>query len=963
MRRFISYLLLCGATVLGVGASTVPVLLNMDADLAYESGKTLYFRASKWDESSLNGNYTGEGGEFLDLDDGLPAGSKQPIAYIADTMRERLDAFGISGYKVETQGGDTLAVTLRTPKDSANLYDSVQRYLAFSGGDYELDASDDSHDGYAYNQLWADIIDGQTASIVDMDQGAYKVPTVVIPLKSGDDYKTAFDDLVKYCTDNTKAADEEAGTEATNCTVVIWSNRLGETDTYKNAQTNPNIRAKIFKEESSSTVAYYADDDTDKTTPYLRLIPNSSATSGSEYDPTKTQEAYDAARALMLTFNAGAFQYDALKTSGEANAPRYAVNFIYSEKAPASVESFFTLGWNREVAMTATMISTIVCIAFLIVLLAFFDRALAALDVAVIAITGFSSLAVFAAFGAQFNIAALIGLAAVALTAAFGTIFYGAKLKEELYKGRTLKKAHTEAVRRSLWPTIDMGIVTIVIGLCVYGLAGDMASKGGVMLVLGGFFGLLANLIYTRIAGWLLCNDSTTAVKFPKMLGVRSENIPDLVKEEKQSYFGPFADRDFSKGRKIGIIATCAFLLAGIGATIGFGVASGGNSFFNSSSYENSAPVLHIDVRSSNSSSITITSLREVSDLKTDDFDKDSAPTDVFHTYKIGQTYLADIVTNIELTTQSKAVSVGEGDTVETYYWFYYTATLGSNNADIVSSLADSSKELTITKWDGAAYSPFGATTLSELSSDIITQFVGSDVRDLLYAGAFSDDVYITFDAVTPASLTPYLWQIALSVGVGIAATLVYLCIRFRPSRGIVAGLGIAASSFIAVTFFILTRISTLPVVALGAIPVAVIAAGLALFILNGEKEIYRDSKEKDKDNYEFRLQCLHQATSRQAGNALFFALLSFYVAIVFLAFGPRVYGNAYIAVVLGVAFALAITLTSMASLSGGLAKAFSRITIRKPNLKKKKAKQGGQLMKKRNSAEPEESIFIGIND
>ena len=48
-------------------------------------------------------------------------------------------------------------------------------------------------------------------------------------------------------------------------------------------------------------------------------------------------------------------------------------------------------------------------------------------------------------------------------------------------------------------------------------------------------------------------------------------------------------------------------------------------------------------------------------------------------------------------------------------------------------------------------------------------------------------------------------------------------------------------------------------------------------------------------------------------------------------------------------------------------AKGFSKIRIGKPNLKKlsKKAepKKGGQLMKKKASAEPEEAIFIGIND
>ena len=114
MRRFLSYLILCGATLVGVGASVAPVAVNMmDGDLAYADGQTLYFRVANTDVTSINGNYTDDAGGFLTYDETL---SKQPIEYVADTMRERLDAYGITAYNVETQGADTVAVTLRTPR-------------------------------------------------------------------------------------------------------------------------------------------------------------------------------------------------------------------------------------------------------------------------------------------------------------------------------------------------------------------------------------------------------------------------------------------------------------------------------------------------------------------------------------------------------------------------------------------------------------------------------------------------------------------------------------------------------------------------------------------------------------------------------------------------------------------------------------------------------------------------------
>ena len=961
MRRYISYLLLCGATLIGAGAAVGPTVRNMDTDLAYSSGQTLHFKAAEWDESSLNGNYTNEEGVFLERLEGV---KKQPIEYIADTMRARLDAFGISGYKVETEGYDSITVTVRTTKDSDTLYGYLQRYLSFSGGDYELDASDTSAEGYAYNELWSTIIDGQTAYIADMDQGTYKVPTVVVPLKEGNDYKTAFDDLVKYCQDNSSEGDDQ-GSEGKSTTIVVWSNRA-DTDTYDLVNQNSNVAAKVVSVVSAANGVYYDANDTDKEKPSLRLIPNSSATSGSEYDPTKTQEAYDAARNLMLTVNAGAFQYDELKGTAQ-QAPKYAVTFTYSEKAPASVESLVINGdWNREVALSSTLIAIGVTALFLIVLLAVFERIMAVLHVTTLMISSFSAFATFVAFGAPFNIAALIGLTAGAIATLFGSLFYSAKLKEELYKGRTLKKAHNEATRKALWPTLDMGIVTILIGLCIYGLAGDVASKAGVMLVLVGFFGLVANLLYTRIAGWLLCNDSTMASSFHKQLGVREDRIPDLAKEEKPSYFGPYADRDFTRGKKISLLASLLFLLGGVGTAIGFGAVSGGSSFFNSAAYSEAPSVLHIDVRSDDVGQIKINGLSEIASLLDPNFTEGSAPNDLFHKYKIDGKYLADYVSEVTLCDSPRSLYYGEGDDGQTYYWFYYEATLGKESAKVTSWIRNANVELSLQKWNNlsGAYEDMPETSFYELSSDILGT-IGNTVKGELDTGAYSEDVYITFEAVTPADLTPYLWQVTLGLGVGLASVLIYLCIRFRPSRGIVVTMFASAASFIAVTFFIMTRISTTPVVSLGAIPVAIIALAIGLFLLAAEKEIFREAKEKDKDNAEFRAECLKTASSRQAGNVLLLALLALYVSVVFLAFGPRIYANAYLAVVLGIAFATALTLTAVAPCGAFLGKRFAKITVRRPSrsAKKRKAKTGGQLMKKNKSAEPEESIFIGIND
>ena len=963
MRRYISYLLLSGATLIAVGASVFPTALKADADLAYESGQTFYFKAAKWDENSVNGNYTGSDGRFLEND---PTLSKQPIEYIAETMRTRLDAFGITGYKVSTEGADTLVVTARVRDDSDELYTQLKDYLCFSGGDYELDATDTSSENYAHKTTWETVLDGKTAFISEWEQqSGVKIPTVVIPIVNEGENVADFKSLIDYCKSFSSGAEGEETTSS--CNLVVWANRNPETDLYKDSSSNPNIKAKIFMDGITPTdAAYYESSDTEQTTPTgLRLIPQSSALSGGgEFTPDKAQIAYEAARSLMLTFNATAFQYDALKASSSAAAPKFHISYTHSVKASPSVEALMVNGANnREIATSGTFISILVSFVCIALLLAFFERSFAPMHLATMGLTMFGAFATYVAFGAPFNVAALIGLIGVGAMSLFATLYYSAKVKEELYKGRTLKKAHAEGVKRALWPTIDIGIIGIVLGVCIYGLAGDLASKAGVMLAVGGFFALIGALVFTRIAGWLLCNDSTLNEKFPKYIGVKKERIPNLANEEKQSFFGPFAERDFTRGKKISLIASCALIVCGIGAAIGWGASTQGKSFFNSSAYEASAPTLRIDVRSSTETKISLTSLSDTSKLVDPTFVNGSVPKDVFHYYLVDNKYLADYFEDVRLSSESKAVFVEDGSSGLTAYWFYYEITFKKGESNLAKAISNPLLPLSFAKWNDVSknYEPMAIDNISDFSADVIAQFGDGNV-EVLGNGAFSEYVVITFDAVTPAELTPYLWQVTLGVGIGLAALLLYFCLRYRPSRGIAATALVAGSSFVGVTFFILTRISTTPVVSLGAIAIALFASLLASHLLNVESDVYRDSKEKEKNTFEFRLECLKTAGSRSAHNLFLLSLLFLYTLIVFFAFGPRIYGSIFLAAILGSVLSLALALTAMPTLSRPFAKLFSKITIRRPTRKKKK-KAGGQLLKKHATAEHEESIFIGIND
>lgn len=944
MRRYVGYVVLCAAVILGVGGATAPFIAKMNSDLSYSDGKTLYFKASEYDEASSNGNYGDQGGSFLDADQLRDPNNDNQLAIytLADTVKSRLDVWNLSEYEVSVQGYDTIAVSVRTKTDSDTQYTYLENYLSFSGGDYELDVTDEKVSEESKKDSWGSMLDGTEAFIQSIEMNGYNFPVVLV--KIPDSYKSDFTDLLTAAGNANSSSDsseKSSSAEEDSCKLVLWANRV-DGDLYKDSVSgggkNSNLTKKILAVESVSNdnAVYYYDSDEKKENPFLRLIPSSIAiTSEGTYDPSHAQEAYDAAVYLRNMFNASELSIN----DGSAKH-RFALSFTYSELTPATVESLNAYtSWSVFPAMGGTMIATLVTAALLCLVLALFNRIFSLAQIASIAASVFSTFALFVSFGAQFNVAACLGLLVVALVSAFGAIYYGAALKDELYKGRTLKKANQEAAKKSTWPILDASILTAILGIFVYIFGGELASKFGTMLVLGAIFSLAANLILTRFAAWLLCNDSSMQASFPKQLNLDPKKIPDLLKEEKQSYFGPYEKKDFSKSKKWTGAVLGAVVAAGIATMIVFGIQNDGN-VYNTAAYTQKSTVLRIDVRSTSSDIISLEGISTVDDVYSKDGDQD-----LLHRVQVDGKALADLTSSSEVFLSEKPLSVYDASNETTYYWYYYSVNLSS----YLENEPDSTHNIQVLS--GGQFVPASSDSLDEALQNYMT--------DVFLPGADESNLSVRFATVSPELGQPYLDKLCLALGVALAVDLVYLCLRFRPSRGISATLGAATVGYCAIAFFVFTRISVTPLVTLGALAGALLSLILALFALNKEKEIYKESREKEKNTYEFRSECLKKGVSRSAASFLLLAILSAYGAIAFFGFGPRPFMMIYLAMVMGLAFLTAYDLSLLCPVSLLFAKLFGK--IRFAPIKRKKAKKGVAMKKK--GGEPEEAIFIGIND
>lgn len=917
MRRKFAYILLAGSLLLGAAATIGPTIVKLDTDVSLSSGRDLVFRISNYG-TTYNGIQT----ENYVYNDNYAA-----VNAVADEFTTRLTTWGTQG-TVTKEGFSTIRVTIRSQENNSDEYGYLEKYLPFSGGSVSVDASDTTGTDYGKLPGWTNIFEGQTARVEYLEQDSGKLPVVVVPLKTvgsvrGEDGDYA--KLLKYCKDNTTEAKEgDSSSSSKQCLVTYWSH-MQEGDNYvdatKDTNRDINMYNRIFFAQLQDYGWYTKDKEKTDKDYYdeAQLIPSSAAIQSGKFDSTKTDSAAKAAKLYMNMLNAEDY-----KNIGAG----YDISFAYEATAAATAENLVTkTGWDLTPAWGKTLISTLVAFAVAAVILVLFYGlgALAILSNVAVAVMGALLFCVY--FHAQFGVGALVGLVLVGLIAAFGGAYYFAKIKEQLYLGRSLKKAHTEAAKKALWPTIDASLVAIILGLCVYAWVPDVIGKMGLMLVFGSVFAGLSNLLILRLEGWLLANDNTVEGQIQKVYNVDTKKIPDALKDEKPSYFGPYANHDFQKPAKWVSIVMASLVLASI---IGVSVftAIKGSTTYNTAAADANTTSLSVEYR-----------------LQDNDSAKESnklPSTDEFETavlYKIG-------VKNSDGTTKIEAFSSAD----------YGEVTLTEGASTLYYSEEEESWKVYYFTVDMNAY--YGDTL------KYIYTFGGTDYgtfREALEAAVVNvagENTYVGVDEVTHAVSTPSMASLWLGLGVGLLIDMVYMMIRYRPSRGFAAGVLAFASSALVCGFFALTRIPVTPLVSGGAVVAGLLTLVYSLFILGKEKELYKESRERDKDTLAFRSECLTSGVKESAGEVVVMLLMSAFVFVLYYGFAPSVWQYLFLGSLFGVVAVAVLALYVLAPFAIQIAKFLSRFHFNFHPFKKETPEQT-----KHKSAEPEEAVFIGIND
>ena len=891
MRRLWSHIVIAATSLLMVGATFATVVTNINSNIEFEKGQELTFRiTAKDDDGNPDKDY-----EFT---------TDEAVKETAEIMEKRLATADISRYKVETAGFDTIKVSF--VQDTAQEYEIIQNYLSFNA----TLAISNSKETYA---LATEFLDANKKAYLEIENG---YPTIVIPIKADNELFQAVYTEAKEMSDNNTGeveeqhehSDDEEETEVTrHAYLYLWYDYIEDYYSYDKINQNSSdtynqaIADKVLMTFDAANP--FVDDEQTA----LRAYVNPKTDDNNEVTPESLKQAFKNARYYVNLLNAGQMEYH--------------VDFMFSKTADLFVESLVNLGEHQTLAWSRTFIATIVAIAVISLLLVYFYR-LGASGIAVTSIVStFIGLLLVVALGAEYNIAGMVGLIALGLISVLSGVIYMNKFKEECYRGRTLKKANSEAAKKSLLPIVDLHAVLVAMGVACYLLGGVMMKSFAVATILGGLSSLLLNLLFLRGMQWLVTNEQGLSGRYD-LFDVAADQVADGLDENKARYEGANADKDYTKHKKPIGIAGIVLFVASVTCMLVFGISQKGAIYSSDSKYGNSQVYIEYTSEVANNTSLT-------ADVK-DRIDS------IINNSTLDGTPLKEI-TELETYEYVAKYDTNKGGTSTIYYAYYRI------NFDKALSGNEMLKYNDLTP---IAVKDF--FTLDELNNAS-----GANLKvPANVSVSLKDSVRINADQPSVASLIA-----ATSVGIGISA--LYLLLRYRLSRGLASLIVSTVATGISAGLFAMLRFLPVTSYAGIAIPfIAIFTLAIGIIFMNKEREMVLEDRNRD-NSIEARNTLMVKATALSSTPITIAFIMALYLGVNFFGFMFTNISYIFLAVILGVSIATALTLVCFGPLAQVFFKAFSGVKIIKPKAKKKKARP----VRVNKSAEPEEAIFIGIND
>lgn len=859
MRRFIAFIMLAVSILLGVGFATPGMMRNAKLSLDYTSGREFIYsveRKSSDDDTTIRDSEMNE---------------------LVNSLSNRLNDAGVSRYNVIIEGNDQVRV--QVSQDYNDKYEHIKKLMSFDS-DFTLAASDSNADH---------IVTGEEAFGNNKAYVDYKGSQAyfVIPLAN----KKPVEELSKYAISLNSAGDGEATSDEGK--ILLWSNFDAEVDTLAKSKEDG-------QEEMASRILCKFDPSNLYFDEANKLL----SVAITDY----SSEQYSTAYALNAS---KAQSYVDLFNARPINLK---LTFMFDEYVDPAAEAFITYDKPNTLAWSRTLLALIMGLVIVSIFMIAFYKIQGFNAVVNLLLTLFVTFGLFNAVGMTFNVAAIVGLIVVTMLSLISSIIYIETFRNEVYRGRTMKKANQEANKKTFASLIDTHLVTLLVSVVTYFVGSAVIQSLAIACVIGSLISFIANITTNRLLGWLITNDTSSQTNY-KLFGIKADKIPDLTKEEKQTYYAPTQDTDFTKKAKRNGLGTLIALGVMILASIGFGVF--GNGVVNYSSNQEFTRAYY----ELNEYGETI---RDTSkDISIEYFNE-----------KINIDQLKDAGVKVRDINKFEGTSATD-ETAKVYY--YVIDFKGVVSADTVVSVNVEGETL-----ETYLYSIINPDENEQ--TDIVSF---KQVREVGTKPTIN---------VTQPSLT----NVIIVTAVAAVISALYILIRFGVARGLVTLATSVLATFLPFGFFALTRIGITSTTFVSLIGVVLINTLFTIIHARKAKEINEDKKNAETSI----LDNAKKALAIAATPLLTSALISSYLAIDFAAFGHEAFATTFASLLLGILVSLMVNLTLFIPMQMFIIKHVGDVNVHLPKIKKTKENtKSGNLKGGHRSAEPEEALYPGIND
>lgn len=902
MRRLIAYISMAFAALLCIGVTANTVFSKMNFGREFTSSREV--------------TYSLESTETTKLTD-------EKVNEVANEMKARLETMHVEDYSLkierstsEEDGEAKIVVALANNDDVQFNY--IAKYLSFSGENFSISGQNEEtrkdhetvfKDCKAYIRKVNDIYPYVIFPVSNPEE----IKNMLKAIKPEEQSQESSGAKVLNRISEVKADDEEEPKAEPD--VYLWANWSAEEgDSYEKAQKDQAVTGqKIICSFVSDNIWNTESKEEETELQFLCGFANEEG----EYDATKLRQANQMAEYICNVFNASKFDVEVKPAFVTQSASGATINTHDVTATAYNGENLITLGSDVNLRMSSTLIATLIAIGVVSLLLVVFYR-LSSIAVITSSITSiYLTYLIIMGMHATFNIAAIIGGLVIALTSIAAGVMYLHKFKEEVYKGRTLRKANHEASKRNIMFDVDLAVISAFSGLMFYVLGGAALRPLGIILFFGSLIQLAVSLILFRIMMYLLTNTTGLQEKL-KFFNLEKEAVNNPVnnevKEEK-----PHSKINYTKHKKpIGAFMGL-LTVASIAGIIVFGILKG-------------SPLNTANAVKDTTSIYTTVLVEGDSQVVKDD-----------------ETFKAKILPLIKYNDKELSVKKDNGTYMIEEVEYNYETKIETKYYTFVVNLDNE-----IVAKDSDTYVVVEGQT-SVVCQSLDEAFV--EAFDYIETGHGSPVSYVK--KVSETVDTPNQGWVALATGVAIAGAALYCCLRYRPSRGLSLLLISGATTVSAYGVFVLTRVGTTAVTSLAMPLVAITSIVACILYFNKEKELVKE--QRGKPTLAERAEIMVKSLAIIATPMLYFIVVAAYLSINYFGFGLGSFAMLFGSSILGVVLAVICALTLVGPLGSVFEKLFSKIKL--PKVFKREKKSKIKLQSKPKTSEPQETIFIGIND